>query len=85
MKNTNRMKIILNELKKEKKATLNIKWVNRKGEHKSRIVRVAGIAYNGNGSLVVVLRDAKQPNMLFNLPIGRITAIEGVSKFRSKT
>ena len=70
-----RLSIVLEELKKDKKSTLSISWVNRKNEHKMRMVRVAGIAYDGKGGIIVVLRDATNPRMLFNLPLGRIVNI----------
>lgn len=70
-----RLSIVLDELKKDKKSTLAISWVNRKNEHKMRMVRIAGIAYDGKGGIIVVLRDAANPRMLFNLPLGRIVNI----------
>jgi len=83
-KKASRLQVILDELKKPKKSTLRVSWVNRKGELKSSTVRVAGIAYDGRGGLVVVLRNAKNTKMLFNLPIGRITAISGLTRSQQR-
>ena len=75
---------VLAELKKNKKTNLTIQWVNRKQELKERIVRIAGLAYDGRGRVIVVVRDVHNTKMLFNLPLEKIVSMTPVSRAKLK-
>lgn len=84
MAHISRLQKVIEELKKEKKSNLSVSWVNRRKQHKQAIVRIAGIAYDGRGRPIVVVRSAQNPKMLFNLPLGNIVSMERVGHKKIK-